>query len=76
MSVLCSVSMFTIYNMNLKFVNKPLIVEHLVIDLEQVQVNIMFIISLCLRLIVTVTRTCSTLSIDKNKHVNSVNTSV
>ena len=69
MSVLCSVSMFTIYNMNLEFVNKPLIVEHLVIDLEQVQVNIMFIISLCLRLIVTVTQTCSTLSIDNNKHV-------
>ena len=59
MSVLCSVSMFTIYNMNLEFVNKHLIVEHLVIDLEQVQVNIMFIISLCLRLIVTVTQTCS-----------------
>ena len=39
MSVLCSVSMFTIYNMNLEFVNKHLIVEHLVIDLEQVQVN-------------------------------------
>ena len=43
MSVLCSVSMFTIYNMNLEFVNKHLIVEHLVIDLEQVQVNIMLI---------------------------------
>ena len=69
MSVLCSVSMFTIYNMNLEFVNKHLIVEHLVIDLEQVQVNIMFIISLCLRLIVTVTQTCSTLSIDNNNHV-------
>ena len=69
MSVLCSVSMFTIYNMNLEFVNKHLIVEHLVIDLEQVQVNIMFIISLCLRLIVTVTQTCSTLSIDNHKHV-------
>ena len=68
MSVLCSVSMFTIYYMNLEFVNKHLIVEHLVIDLEQVQVNIMFIISLCLRLIVTVTQTCSTLSIDTNKH--------
>ena len=69
MSVLCSVSMFTIYNMNLEFVNKHLIVEHLVIDLEQVQVNIMFIISLCLRLIVTVTQTCSTLSIDNSNHV-------
>ena len=69
MSVLCSVSMFTIYNMNLEFVNKHLIVEHLVIDLEQVQVNIMFIVSLCLRLIVTVTQTCSTLSIDNNNHV-------
>ena len=69
MSVLCSVSMFTIYNMNLEFVNKHLIVEHLVIDLEQVQVNVMFIISLCLRLIVTVTQTCSTLSIDNNNHV-------
>ena len=55
--------------MNLEFVNKHLIVEHLVIDLEQVQVNIMFIISLCLRLIVTVTQTCSTLSIDNNNHV-------
>ena len=69
MSVLCSVSMFTIYNMNLEFVNKHLIVEHLVIDLEQVQVNIMFIISLCLRLKVTVAQTCSTLSIDNNNHV-------
>ena len=69
MSALCSVSMFTICNMNLEFVNKHLIVEHLVIDLEQVQVNIMFIISLCLRLIVTVTQTCSTLSIDNHKHV-------
>ena len=69
MSVLCSVSMFTIYNMNLEFVNKHLFVEHLVIDLEQVQVNIMFIISLCLRLIVTVTQTCSTLPIDNNNHV-------